>query len=95
MLEKELEKKLRIEIEKKGGRLLKFISPGNNGVPDRICVLKNGKLIFVELKKPKGGGYSKIQLYQHKVLRDLGQIVECIKNEIDLQKFIKKYVDEI
>lgn len=95
MLEKELEKIMRNEIEKKGGKLLKFISPGNNGVPDRICILKNGKLIFVELKKPKDGKYSKIQLYQHKVLRDLGQTVECIKNELELKNFMEKYVYEI
>lgn len=95
MLEKELEKKLKEGVEGIGGILLKFISPGNNGVPDRICIFNSGKLVFVELKKPRGGVYSKIQLFQHKKLRALGQKVECIKNIYELEKFMEKYKDEI
>lgn len=50
MLEKEIEKYLVTEIKKLGGTAYKFVSPGQAGVPDRICLLPNGVIFFVELK---------------------------------------------
>ena len=38
MLEREIEKKLVDGVRKLGGRAYKFVSPGNDGVPDRIVV---------------------------------------------------------
>lgn len=32
----------------------KFVSPGNDGVPDRIIVLPLGRIIFLELKTEEG-----------------------------------------
>ena len=37
-----------------GGLCLKFISPGNAGVPDRIILLPGGVVRFVELKTETG-----------------------------------------
>ncbi len=51
MREKEIENYLVRKVKKLGGICFKFVSPGNAGVPDRI-VIKEGKLIFVELKAP-------------------------------------------
>lgn len=51
MREKDIEKHLVKQVKKLNGLCFKFISPGNAGVPDRI-VIKNGKLIFIELKAP-------------------------------------------
>ena len=50
MQEKEIEKILVAEVKKLGGRAYKWVSPGNDGVPDRIVVFPNRKPIFVELK---------------------------------------------
>ena len=50
MREKEVEKKLVDEVKKRGGLCLKFVSPGFNGVPDRLLLLNKGKLSFVEVK---------------------------------------------
>lgn len=52
MLESKVESHLREEAKKRGGVALKFVSPGMNGVPDRIVLLPNGKMGFVELKAP-------------------------------------------
>ena len=49
--EKPIEKYLREEIEAIGGRCLKFTSPGNRFVPDRICLFMGGLLFFIECKK--------------------------------------------
>ncbi len=44
MLEKMIEQKLRNEVKALGGRAYKFVSPGNDGVPDRLVVLPGGKV---------------------------------------------------
>ena len=50
MLEKELERKCGKIAKSVGVIWWKFTSPGTNGVPDRVMILPNGKVIFVELK---------------------------------------------
>lgn len=51
MLEKNIEKYLRLKIKRLDGLALKFVSPGFTGVMDRICLLPEGIIFFVELKQ--------------------------------------------
>ena len=57
--EKQVEAHLKKRIEEAGGICYKFISPGRDSVPDRICVLP-GLVLFVECKG-QGGKPSKKQ----------------------------------
>ena len=50
---------------------LKFTVPGMSGVPDRIALLRGGRVLFVELKRP-GGKPRKLQEWVHKRMRALG-----------------------
>ena len=50
--EKNIEIYLRNQVKNMGGIAFKFISPGNDGVPDRLVCLPGGKVCFVELKAP-------------------------------------------
>lgn len=52
MRESKIEKLLKRKVEEKGGLCLKWVSPGQTGVPDRIILMPNGKIRFVELKRP-------------------------------------------
>ena len=52
MRENEIERKLTLQAKKMGGMAVKFVSPGLNGVPDRIVLLPGRKIAFVELKAP-------------------------------------------
>lgn len=52
MRESTLERRLVREVERIGGRALKFVSPGHRGVPDRIVILPDGQIAFVEMKAP-------------------------------------------
>lgn len=74
--EKDIESWLKTKIEAKGGLFFKFISPGQDGVPDRIAIMPDGRMIFVELKT-ETGVLSAQQIYQIVRLRRLGQQV-CV-----------------
>ena len=54
-----------------GGIAPKFVSPGFDGMPDRIVLLPYGKFAFVEVKAP-GEKPRPLQLSRHKLLRRLG-----------------------
>ena len=50
--ESEIERHLAVSVKKLGGMAVKFVSPGLDGVPDRIVLLPGRKIAFVELKTP-------------------------------------------
>lgn len=89
-LEREIEEKLRKMIEQHGGRCLKWTCPGWAGVPDRICLLPGGRVVFVETKRPKGGVLAKRQEKWAKILTGLGFKYYCVWNWFDLEYFETK-----
>lgn len=52
MLEKRIESAFVKATQKRGGLCLKFISPSMAGVPDRVVLLPDGHMGFVEMKAP-------------------------------------------
>ena len=76
MRERTIEAWIWKKIEAQGGVFLKFTSPGRTGVPDRIAIFPDGRLVFVELKT-ETGKLTKVQAYVCKQLIDLKQTV-CI-----------------
>lgn len=54
MSEKQIERKLVEEVRKMGGIAPKLVSPGLDGMPDRLVLMPDGKMAFVELKRPGG-----------------------------------------
>ncbi len=83
--EKNIEQYLVRRVKELGGRAYKFVSPGNNGVPDRIVILPGGKIFFAEMKAP-GRKTTALQNMQIKRLQDLGQKVYVLdsRESIDL-----------
>nr|DAU93813.1 MAG TPA: Nuclease [Caudoviricetes sp.] len=86
MSEKEIENYLVRRIKNKKGIAYKFTSPGNSGVPDRLCLLPNGKIFFVELKSP-GKKPRALQVNQITKIKKLGQRVYVVDS--------KEKVDEV
>lgn len=86
--EKQLEKYLRLRIEEHGGACLKFVSPGQDGVPDRVVVMPGGRVYFVELKT-QTGKLSRIQKYQLKRLINLHQICSVIYGKEGVKAFLR------
>ena len=80
MREKEIEKKLEKKKKKLGGLAVKFVSPGFDGMPDRILLLPGGIIAFVEVKAP-GKRPRPLQMVRHKLLRGLGFSVFILDDE--------------
>ena len=53
MREKEIEKKLTQMVKKAGGICPKLVSPGFDGMPDRMVLLPNGRIGFVDRKSTR------------------------------------------
>lgn len=90
MLEKDIEKLFRDEIKKAGGKAYKFTSPGNDGVPDRIVMLPDGRIVFVELKTDTGK-LSKLQELQCKQIAELGQTVRVLHGLSEIRDFFLEF----
>ncbi|RGY92892.1 VRR-NUC domain-containing protein [Hungatella hathewayi] len=88
MLEKDIEKILVNEVKKLGGRAYKWVSPGNDGVPDRIVILPGLRPIFVELKT-ETGRLSAIQNVQIDRLRKMKQNVKILYGESQVRDFLE------
>ena len=89
MLEREVEKKLVDGVRRMGGRAYKFVSPGNDGVPDRIVVLPDTAPMFVELKT-ESGKLSSLQKVQITRLEKLGQNVRVRYGAKDVENFLEE-----
>jgi hypothetical protein len=69
--EKTIEQKLVTAVKNMGGICPKWVSPGFDGMPDRIVLLPNSRIAFVEVKAP-GQKPRPLQMARHKLLRNLG-----------------------
>ena len=92
VLEKDIERTLRHMVERRGGMCLKWVCPGWTGVPDRIVLLPGGRIIFAELKRPKGGRISEMQRWWADKLRSLGftcLFIHSAKDVADLEQLLE------
>ena len=83
-IEKDIEKALGRMIGRFGGRCLKWVCPGWSGVPDRICLLPGGRVIFIETKRPVGATVAARQKAWQRILQDLGFDARIIKSPQDI-----------
>lgn len=90
--ERNVEKYLREQIEKRKGLCLKLTSPGQDGMPDRIVALPGGRVCFVELKTG-AGVLSPVQRYQLKRLMDLGLTCSVIRSKKGVEVYLRD-IDE-
>lgn len=85
--EKDIEKYFVRRVRDAGGKAYKFVSPGNNGVPDRMVCLPGGRVVFVELKAP-GKVPRPMQIHQIGILREFGFRVEIVDSKESADEFI-------
>lgn len=71
MREKYIEQKLVMAVKQKGGLAPKFTASGFDGMPDRLILMPDGKMAFVEVKA-KGKKPRPLQLRRKRQLEQLG-----------------------
>lgn len=79
MQEKIIELKLTEAVKIRKGLSIKLTSPGFDGLPDRLVLLPNGKIGFVEVKA-SGKKLRPLQQKRKQQLESLGFIVFCLDN---------------
>ena len=89
MKEKVIERKLIQNVRAFGGIAPKFVSPGFDGMPDRIVLLPKGRIAFVEVKV-KGCKPRPLQISRHEMLRRLGFQVYVLNDIGDISKILKE-----
>lgn len=67
MRESEIERRLVEAVKARGGLAPKLVSPGYAGMPDRVVLLPDGRMAFVELKAPG----KRPRPIQHRRIREL------------------------
>ena len=77
MTEKQIEQKLCKKVKAKGGIAIKLNSLSMMGLPDRLVLLPEGRVVFIELKSP-GKKMRPIQVKRKTQLEELGFLVYCI-----------------
>ncbi len=90
MRESTVELKLVKAVKLLGGLAPKFVSPGLDGVPDRLVLLPGGRIAFIELKA-QGKTLRPLQVRRKRQLEALGFSVYCI----DRPEQIGGILDEI
>ena len=71
MLESKIQAKIIKRFADAGYMVIKLIKTSKNGIPD-LMALKDGKVLFVEVKRPLLGKLSKVQEYRIKELKEYG-----------------------
>ena len=71
MREKTIERRLVQEVKRRGGICPKWVSPGFDGVPDRLAFLPGKHFGLVEVKAP-GEKPRALQASRHRLLEKLG-----------------------
>jgi len=86
-MEKDLERKLVKAVRDSGGLALKFVSPGMEGVPDRLLLFPEGRVAFVEVKAP-GEKPRPLQVHRMEQLRALGFRVYVADNPGRIEEIV-------
>lgn len=79
MTEQQIQKKRINELEQQGYYVIKLIKTNKNGIPDLIAIPPDSKVLFSEVKTPKGK-VSKLQEYRLEELKKYAN-VEVYKGE--------------
>lgn len=89
MQERIIEQAIVKAAKARSGLALKFTSPGFAGMPDRLVLLPNGHIGFVEVKAP-GKKPRPLQLIRHRQLRDLGFLVFVLGDQELIEEILTK-----
>ena len=89
--ERDVEKYIKNAAENLGCLFLKWVCPGNDGVPDRVAILprkgREALVRFVEMKRP-GGVLRQIQVFRQAEMRMLGAVCDTLYSREDVDAWV-------
>lgn len=88
MLESAVERELCQRVEALGGLCIKMKAIGRRGFFDRLVVLPNGVVWFVELKRPKGGRLSPHQIWYMEAFSRCDVAIALVKSSRDIDALL-------
>jgi len=91
--EREVEGYLKRELWKIGLECVKFVPDQLPGMPDRMVLFPDGRVMWVELKTD-GGTVSPLQMYRHRWLRALGHDVRVVWSKEDVDNLVKAITND-
>ncbi len=89
MRERQIEQKLVKAVKEEGGMCPKLVSPGTDGLPDRLVLLPEAHVGFVEVKAP-GQKPRPLQARRHEQLRELGFQVSVLDDPDQIPGILKE-----
>lgn len=87
-IERDIEGYFVTKVRKAGAWPVKLTSPANAGMPDRLVLWPEGKVNFVELKRP-GGKARPLQVVQMERLEDMGFTALVISTREEVDAYIR------
>lgn len=92
MREKQVEQKLVKAVKSHDGICPKLVSPGMDGMPDRMVLLPGCRIGFVEVKAP-GQKPRQLQEQRHRILRKLGFPVFVMDDPAQAEDIIREVLE--
>ena len=94
-IENDIETYLAKLVKREGGVYLKIPAMYMSGIPDRLVLLPEGRMAFVELKRPVGGKRAMLQKYWRKELSARGYLSVFVQTKEEADGLIRKLVGEV
>ena len=94
MREREVEAYLTKKLKAIGLDCVKFIPDGCVGMPDRLIILPDRRVLWCELKT-KGGHLSEMQRYRHHQLEELGHEVVTVWDIPQADELVERLAETI
>ena len=88
--ESDIESKVVAFCRLRGMLTYKFVSPSNRGVPDRIVIAVDGRIMFLEIKRA-GNKPTDLQLHEMLKMKNHGCRVEWGDNWDYLKETLEKF----
>lgn len=88
-LESKLERNFYERIRYANGQCIKLYAATVTGIPDRLILMPEGRLWFVELKK-EDGRVKPRQKVMHRMLKSMGFKVRILWSKEDIDNFINE-----
>jgi hypothetical protein len=87
--ESAVERELMRRVQGRDGICVKAQALGVRGFFDRIIILPGPRIIFAEVKKPRGSRISPHQHQYHEMFRALDVEVAIVRNSADIDALLK------